>query len=107
MKDAQQQILLIFSPESERDINRIYCEVDSLSSMTFLQTCLDDLVKQGKLKEIYRVIGPYGNGLEDFESREDIPDTMEDDTGEGDFADEPTTFRVNDSRIKVIYKRAS
>lgn len=61
----------------EFDLNSLYdrLQADSLARLALV---LGPLVREGKVRLVFRVLNPSGEGLADFSSMADIPPTLED-----------------------------
>lgn len=88
------------NPSSERSLQQLQEDLYP-ESLPEIQETLDRLVKEGTLKAVYRVHSPMtGDGLVDFETKEEIPEYLEDES-----QDPPEEFKVGPENIKVVYSR--
>lgn len=96
------QILAQFkSRSSERTLRQLH-EALYPEPVPETQAEIDRLVREGTLKVAFRVhSSATGDGLEDFETREEIPGQMEDES-----QDPPQEFKVGPGNISVVYSRS-
>lgn len=96
--DIKQQILNSFTNnESERTFKNFYEKINP-PTLEILKDALAELLKENKIKAIYRVYSSYGDGLKDFKKFNEIPKIMEDSS-----QDPPIEFNVGLSNIEVIF----
>ncbi len=89
---------LNISEDSQANLDQLYQHCEHAEGLDALQGVVDELVAVKVVKIKYCVEDPRdGHGLEHFDSREDIPETM------NDWDDIP--FDVTDNDVKIIYVR--
>lgn len=97
---AQVLAELRVTDDAERNLTQLY-NATHAESLEALGTVLLALLNQGEVVLLYRVHGPDGEGLEDFEDPQRIPPEMPDPSREPE-----STFRVGLQDVEVIYRAA-
>lgn len=89
--------------ESTRTEGRIYEALDGCWNMEELRDTLNSLEAGGHLRKAFLVIGRWsGNGLYEYNTRDEVPETMED-----EWLCEPLEFTIGDGDVVAVYRRTS